>query len=204
MLPRLDKSVFLTNVARCFLQPRSAASSHHFCLRWRPAVYHFCPLFTSQCLDNKLCLSRRSHWPPHKMKEPSRFFSLCLRGHSVTQILLSSLLFSGITSVRSGGTHTFHWSVWGWRRESVSINAWTCTLWEPDHNQSKALIWLMHPESLIKFLFKFSGKEQSWYQLEGKIKRQFWGSRLSLLEQFFPAECPWKFISIKRMYIPLH
>lgn len=28
-----------------------------FSLRWRPAVYHFCPLFTSQCLDNKLRFS---------------------------------------------------------------------------------------------------------------------------------------------------
>lgn len=43
-----------------------------------------------------------THWPPHKIKEPSRFFSLCLRGHSVTRILLSSLLFGRIASLRSG------------------------------------------------------------------------------------------------------
>lgn len=52
------------------------SSQHIFLLRWHPAVYHFCPLFTSQCLDNKLS-SLSSHWHPHKIKELSRFFSLC-------------------------------------------------------------------------------------------------------------------------------
>lgn len=84
-----------------------------FFLRWHPAVYHFCPLFPSQRLDNKVHVFCSSHWPPYKMIELSRSFSLCLRWHCVTKILLSSLLCSGMISVSNVGTHNFHQSVQG-------------------------------------------------------------------------------------------
>lgn len=45
-------------------------------LRWRPAVCQSCPLFTSQCLDNKLRFSPPLPADlPRWMKGPSRFFS---------------------------------------------------------------------------------------------------------------------------------
>lgn len=131
-----------------------------FCLRWHPTVYHFCPLFTSHCLDNKLCFSCSSHWPPQKIKDPLRSFSLFLRGHSVTQILLSSLLFSRITSVMSGGTHTLDWSVQHW---AVSIRARKCELEVPDQscwaNLSSIHICVKIPQithfSLVSIIGKF-------------------------------------------------
>lgn len=61
----------------CFPSPHLIIFFFFFSLlRWRPAVCQSCPLFTSQCLDNKLRFSPLLPADlPRRMKGPSRFFS---------------------------------------------------------------------------------------------------------------------------------
>lgn len=114
-----DKSVFLTNEVNCFC---SWISSFHFFLvfflfvfrlRRHPDVYHFLPIIYESSVWTINCASRTAPTDLHtgwkNLQDPS---CVCVSAWAL-QILLSSLLFSGITSVRSRGSHTFHSSVEG-------------------------------------------------------------------------------------------
>lgn len=125
---RRDKCVFPANKANpaSAAMFRFAASSHHSRLRWHPAVYHFCPLFTSQCLDYKLCfspglpLTSKTRW---KNLQDS---SLCVCVG--TPAFADAFVIITVRRDRIGqerrGPH-FSLICPGRQRESVSINAWT-------------------------------------------------------------------------------